>query len=297
MFYRAVVRGFTILFTLLGLRLDVRGVEHVPRTGPAVLVCNHTSYLDFAVVGYAASRRRRLVRFLAKAATFDSPLTGPSMRAMGHIPVDRARGASAYRRAARELDRGELVGIFPEATISRSWTLKPFKLGAATLTLDREVPLLPVVVWGAHRVLTVDGRGGLRRGRPVLVQVGAPVQVRPGAGAVEVDAELRRRLAELLDQVQHAYPDAPGDDADRWWLPAHLGGTAPLPEVAAVLDREGVAQADAASAARVARARVRGRRRTETGRRLVAVARRYRGSSSQSSLPSGSASPTPRASP
>ena len=268
-FYGLVVRGFSALFTLLGLRLDVRGIEHVPRTGPAVLVSNHTSYLDFAVVGYAASRRHRLVRFLAKASTFDSPVTGPLMRAMGHIPVDRARGAAAYRRAARELDRGELVGIFPEATISRSWTLKPFKLGAATLTLDRAVPLLPVVVWGAHRVLTVDRHGSLRRGRPVTVRVGAAVEVRRCADAAEVDAELRRRLAALLEQVQDDYPDVPCDAADHWWLPAHRGGTAPRPEVAAVLDRESVARADAASAARVLRARERARWRRELGRGLV----------------------------
>ncbi|UZJ25407.1 1-acyl-sn-glycerol-3-phosphate acyltransferase [Rhodococcus antarcticus] len=272
-FYRVVVRAFTCLFALLGLRLDVRGLEHVPRTGAAVLAINHTSYLDFAVVGYAASRRRRLVRFLAKAATFDSPVSGPFMRAMGHVPVDRARGAAAYRRAARELDRGELVGIFPEATISRSWTLKPFKLGAATLTLDRGVPLLPVVVWGAHRVLTVDRRGSPRRGRPVTVHVGAPVQLRPGAGATELDAELRRRLDELLGQVQRAYPDAPRDAADRWWLPAHLGGTAPLPAVAAVLDRESVARADDASAARAVRARERSTRRHELVHRRVRARR------------------------
>lgn len=95
------------------------------------------------------------------------------------------------------------------------------------------------------------------------------MRVRPGAGAAEVDAELRRRLAALLEQVQSTYPDAPRDDADRWWLPSHLGGTAPRPEAAAVLDRESAAQADAASAARVLRARQRARRRQHLGHRLV----------------------------
>lgn len=240
--YRAVIRGFVAAFTLLGLRFDVRGAEHVPRTGPAVLAINHTSYLDFALVGFALRGRGRLVRFMAKASTFDSRITGPAMRAMRHIPVDRAHGASAYRRAGRELAGGEVVGIFPEATISRSWTLKPFKLGAAALALERDVRLLPVVVWGGHRVLTVDGRWSLRRGRPILVEVGEPVPVPSGASRAEVDAQLRVRLAFLLEAVQRRYPDEPGMGRDRWWLPTHLGGSAPTPERAALLDAEALAR-------------------------------------------------------
>ncbi|MEO6879855.1 MAG: lysophospholipid acyltransferase family protein [Mycobacteriaceae bacterium] len=251
--YRTVVRGFVAAFTLLGLRFDVRGAEQVPRTGPAVLAINHTSYLDFALVGFALRGQGRLVRFMAKASTFDSAITGPAMRAMRHIPVDRAHGASAYRRAGRELAAGEVVGIFPEATISRSWTLKPFKLGAATLTVECDVPLLPVVVWGGHRVLTVDGRWSLCRGRSILVEVGAPVRVRPGASPAQVNTELRRRLAEQLEQVQRRYPDEPGTGEDRWWLPAHLGGRAPTPERAAVLDAEALARGTHRDRSRVER--------------------------------------------
>jgi len=269
--YRLVVRAFCAVFVLLGLRIEIRGAEHVPKAGPAVLACNHTSYLDFALVGFAASRRGRLVRFLAKASTFDNPLTGPLMRAMGHVPVDRARGAAAYRRAGRELARGEVVGIFPEATISRSWTLKPFKLGAATLAAAEGVPLVPVVVWGGHRVLTVDRRWSLRRHHPVTVLLGEPVDVPAGASVQEVDQQLRRRLDVLLDSAQRGYPDAPRDDADRWWLPRRLGGTAPTPHDAAVLDAASVAEADATAQRRRERRRGRSRRqaRQAAARRSV----------------------------
>jgi 1-acyl-sn-glycerol-3-phosphate acyltransferase len=92
-----VVRAFACLFTLLGLRLDVRGLEHVPRTGAAVLAINHTSYLDFAVVGYAASRGRRRVRFLTRTATFDSPVS------------DAASAVRAPRARERSTRRHELV--------------------------------------------------------------------------------------------------------------------------------------------------------------------------------------------
>ncbi len=131
--YRIVIRLFRLVFRVLGLRFDIRGAEHIPTRGPAVLASNHLSYLDFAFVGLAAVPRHRFVRFMAKRSTFDSRVTGRPMRAMRHIPVDRASGAAAYRKAARELVAGELVGVFPEATISRSFTLKTFKLGAATL--------------------------------------------------------------------------------------------------------------------------------------------------------------------
>ncbi len=253
--YRWVVRVFVALFALLGVRIEARGVQHVPDHGAAVLAVNHTSYLDFALVGHAlrganrAGRHGRLVRFMAKATTFTHPVSGPLMRAMRHVPVDRVHGAGAYRRAGRELAAGEVVGVFPEATISRSWTLKPFKLGAAALAVEHGVPLLPVVCWGGHRVLTVDRRWSLRRGRPVLVEVGEPVEVVPGASREQVDAALRARLAELLEQVQRRYPATARDLAtppgQRWWLPRHLGGSAPTPEAAAVLDEEALARGSA----------------------------------------------------
>ncbi|HEV7206834.1 MAG TPA: lysophospholipid acyltransferase family protein [Jatrophihabitans sp.] len=218
--YRVVVRVFRIVFRLLGLRFDVRGAEHIPRHGPAVLASNHLSYLDFTFIGLAASSRHRLVRFMAKHATFANPVSGPLMRAMRHIPVDRSSGAAAYRRAARELAAGELVGIFPEATISRSFTLKSFKLGAATLAVREQVPLVPVVLWGAQRTFTVDRRYSVRRGKTIMVFVGEAIVAAPGDDPRDVDAELRRRMDELLAIAVRDYPDRPRDDADRWWLPA-----------------------------------------------------------------------------
>ncbi|MGN6634493.1 MAG: lysophospholipid acyltransferase family protein, partial [Oryzihumus sp.] len=210
---------------------------------PAVVASNHIGFLDFAFVGYAARRPRVLVRFMAKQSTCDNVLSGPAMRAMGHIPVDRGCGAVAARTATRRLRTGEVVGVFPEATISRSWTLKPFKPGAAWLAVREQVPLIPVVTWGGHRVLTVDGHIGPRRGTAVTVLVGPPIAT-TGRTPAQVDAELRARLQELLDEATAGYPDRPRHDRDRWWLPRHLHGTAPTPEEAAVLDAEAVARVD-----------------------------------------------------
>ncbi|MGH3425936.1 MAG: lysophospholipid acyltransferase family protein, partial [Nocardioidaceae bacterium] len=119
--YRVVIAAFRLLFAALGLRLDVRDAERLPADGPAVVASNHVGYLDFTFVGLVGTRRGRFVRFMAKSAVFDSRVSGPLMRAMRHIPVVRAGGAGAYRQALRALDAGEVVGVFPESTISRSW--------------------------------------------------------------------------------------------------------------------------------------------------------------------------------
>ena len=88
-------------FKALGLRFRVSGTEHVPRTGGAVLAFNHISYVDFILGGYAALPSRRLVRFMAKESVFRSRLSGPLMRGMAHLPVDRAHGELAARQALR----------------------------------------------------------------------------------------------------------------------------------------------------------------------------------------------------
>ncbi len=235
--YRSVIRVFKLMFRVLGLRLQVRGESSIPTTGPAVLASNHLSYLDFTFVGLAGSRRRRLIRFMAKKSVFEHGVAGPLMRAMGHIPVDRTSGAAAYRRAARALADGQLVGVFPEATISRSFTLKSFKLGAATLAVRERVPLIPVVLWAPQRTFTVDRHYSLRRGKAVLILIGEPILTAPDDDPVEVDSELRRRLDGLLVEAWRTYPDHPRDDGDRWWVPAVAGGTAPTLEVAAQRER------------------------------------------------------------
>ena len=116
------------------------GTEHVPRTGGALLALNHISYVDFVLGGFAAQPSRRLVRFMAKRELFDHRLAGPLMRSLHHISVDRADGLASYDEGVRYLRDGEIVGIFPEATISRSFELKEFKTGAARMAAEAGVP-------------------------------------------------------------------------------------------------------------------------------------------------------------
>lgn len=236
--YRTVVRCFAVVFRLLGLRITVHGEHHLPHTGGAVVAINHTSYLDFALVGYAARERGRLVRFMSKASVFELPVVGRLMRAMRHVPVDRHSGASAFRQARRALGAGELMGVFPEATISRSFRIKRLKPGAAALAQAADVPLVPCVLWGGHRVATVDRRPSLRRGVAVTVLLGDPIVPTPEDSAVTLTARLRTAMERLLDEAVDSYPDQPRDDADLWWVPADRGGTAPDVATGDALDRE-----------------------------------------------------------
>lgn len=234
--YRAVVGALRAVFALLGLRITVVGEEHLPAGGPAVLAANHIGYLDFALLGFLGRRRGRFVRFLAKSDVFDAPGVGSLMRAMRHVSVDREQGAGALRDAEHRLERGEVVGVYAEGTISRSFEIKTLARGAAAMALSTGAPLVPVVTFGGHRVLTVDGRRSLRRGVPVVIRVGPPIAVT--GDAAEVTARLREAMVGLLDEALRDYPIEPG----AWWLPASYGGSAPAPDEAARLDDEALAR-------------------------------------------------------
>src|ERR1700712_2626082 len=161
--YRGVIRLALVIFRLFRFRFDVRGAEHVPATGGAIICSNHVSYFDFTFLGLGALPQHRLVRFMAKSAVFDHWFAGRFMRAMRHIPVDRRAGAAAFEAAVRGLKDGEVVGVFPEATISPSFTVKDLKAGAARMAVQSGVPIVPAAVWGGHRVATKDHKVELRR--------------------------------------------------------------------------------------------------------------------------------------
>jgi 1-acyl-sn-glycerol-3-phosphate acyltransferase len=236
--YRAVIRVALIVFGLFRFRFDVRGSEHVPAIGGAIICSNHVSFFDFTFLGLGALPQRRLVRFMAKAAVFSHWLAGPVMRAMGHIPVDRKAGAAAFEAAVRALKDGEVVGVFPEATISTSFTVKELKAGVARMAIDAGVPIIPAAVWGGQRIATKGHKVVLRRGVPVLVVLGEPIVPGPGEKAQPLLRRTKAAMEALLDEAQRTYPDSPAGPADRWWLPAHLGGTAPTPEEAAARDAQ-----------------------------------------------------------
>lgn len=230
-FAKNLSRGF-------GIKVRIDGQENLPSQGGAVVAINHIGYLDFVYAGWAATamRPKRLIRFAAKKDVFEHRLSGPLMRGMHHIPVDRASGAASYRDCLKVLKSGELVGMFPEATISRSFELKEFKTGSARMAAAAGVPLVPTIVWGTQRIMTKGRKPDLQRGATVIVRIGEPLHPTRSDDADAITAELKARMQSLLAGAQADYPPAP-EKAGRWWLPQRLGGTAPTLEAAAELDR------------------------------------------------------------
>jgi 1-acyl-sn-glycerol-3-phosphate acyltransferase len=223
-------------FKALGQSFRMSGTEHVPREGGVLLAYNHISYVDFIYGGLAANPSGRKVRFMAKRELFDHTLTGPLMRSMHHIEVDRGEGLASFDTAVRHLRAGEAVGIFPEATISRAMELKEFKTGAVRIAAAAGVPLVPVVLWGTQRMVTKDHPKDFSRGKTIAINVGEPLHP-TGENAVAETAELHRVMSTMLDQTIRSYP-ADEQPPGSWWLPAEYGGSAPTLEEAARLDAQ-----------------------------------------------------------
>ena len=213
----------------------------MPTRGGAVMAINHIGYMDFTYAGLSALKSGRLVRFMAKDDVFRHRVSGPLMRGMHHIPVDRTAGAASYRAAVEALRSGEIVGVFPEATISRSFELKEFKLGAARMAIEAGVPIIPVVLWGSQRVWTKGHPKRLgRTNTPISISVGEPIPVAPGADPVVVTEQYKRVMAQMLDVLRNTYEPLTG--ADLTFLPASMGGTAPTLAEATRLDDADVAE-------------------------------------------------------
>lgn len=240
--YSTAIGAGRALFGLLRVRPTVTGLEHLPATGGAVLAITHFGYLDFALVEWITWRHnRRHIRFMAKKGAFDHPLIGALLRGMKHISVDMDSGREAYAQAVDALHDGELLGVFPEGGVNASFTVRELKTGAVRMAQAANVPIIPVAVWGGHRLMTKNHRSTLRErvGVPVGIRFGQPIPP-DTAGPADRDVaahtlRLHDTLQSLVDAVQAEYP-VPG--AGAWWQPAHLGGTAPTPAEAAVVEAE-----------------------------------------------------------
>jgi 1-acyl-sn-glycerol-3-phosphate acyltransferase len=196
------------LLPLLHILLPKRwfGLTRLPRHGAAILAVNHISYADPLVIGRFVWDAGRNPRFLAKASLFSIPLIGRVFVGTGQIPVRRgtADADAALRGAVEALNRGEIVIIYPEGTVTRQpdfWPMQA-KTGVARLALlAPDVPVIPVGQWGTHEFLNFYAR----RFRPVprkhvSISAGAPVPLAEFVGR-EPSAEV---LREMTDRIMWA---------------------------------------------------------------------------------------------
>lgn len=234
--YPIVIAAAKAWFKLGDIRIDIVGDEHIPEQGGALLAINHLSYVDYLMAGYPGVNRGRLTRFMAKQEVFDHPVGGPVMRSFHHIAIDRAAGSEGMRVAADRLRAGEVVGIFPEATISRSFLIKELKTGAVRIAADAGVPLVPVVLFGTQRILTKGRPRDFSRHKTISIEVGAPMHP-TGEDPVAETAELKARMESMLDRIITNYP-ADERPPGAWWVPQAYGGSAPTLEEAEAMYAE-----------------------------------------------------------
>ncbi|MCM2258347.1 MAG: AMP-binding protein [Vicinamibacteria bacterium] len=171
--------GCALVLKLLGVRVEVTGLERVPKDGACVIVSNHASYADAAVLLAALPFP---VAFAFKREAIDYPIVGTFLRRAGHLPVERfdaAQSAQDASRVTQALVAGERVVVFPEGTFTAAAGLRPFKLGAFHAAAEAGVSVVPVALVGTRRLLR-DGSFVPRR-VSIEVHVGTPIAP-PGVG-------------------------------------------------------------------------------------------------------------------
>ncbi len=207
-----IVRALTWLLIRTQMRLRVDGIEHVPRSGPVLLVSNHVGPADHFAIGVRLPRK---VRILAKAEIFEWPVLGWIARQAGTVRVRRGESdRDALRISSRLLDAGECLLVFPEGTYAHPPEpvgMLPLKGGAAWLALHSNVTVVPVALYGAEQVWIV-GRGWRLWKRPrVHVIFGEPYSVTATNGTarksdlIAVTEEMGHRVAALLPPAYRGY--------------------------------------------------------------------------------------------
>lgn len=200
----------------LWFRFRVEGMDRIPKDGPAILACNHLSYLDPFSNGCAVIDAGRRPRFLAKQELFDTFLVGSALKGAGQIPVARgSRDVTPLLDAKRALDRGEVVVIYPEGTVTKRDDHLPMegKTGTVRLSLMSGVPIIPMASWGSQGVWQKSGKGSLRYGRPVWTEVGEAIDFSSRKAEIddrdavkEMTAQLMERLTHMVNDLRERYP-------------------------------------------------------------------------------------------
>ncbi|MBP3089444.1 1-acyl-sn-glycerol-3-phosphate acyltransferase [Corynebacterium sp. sy017] len=219
-----IIRGIT---KLQDIKLHLIGEQHIPESGGAVLAINHTGYLDFIFGGFLPRTKGRVVHYLTKASIFQKPIIGSLMQIMGHIPVDRIDGSSSFDKAVAKAKAGDLVGIFPEGTISRSFEIRSLRTGAVRIAHEAGVPVIVQIIFGSQRIWTKGHKRNMGRSHiPIMVKACPPFYP---TGDVEADnAQLHQIMSDALAEVWQQYQEECGDfPAGAYWVPARLGGGAP----------------------------------------------------------------------
>lgn len=197
-FYMLHVKTWVRLIAALVSRGPIEGLENVPETGPCIMASNHMNMAEVPLI--SAHFPRRIV-WMAKKELFQTPVVNLLYILSGQIPVKRKEAdMKALRLARRALQRGHVLGMFPEGTRSKDHVLHEAEPGTALIALRTGAPIVPVAVWGTENAkLPRD----FFRITHVNLRVGQPFTLPQTKRATKEDIErgsqeIMRRIAELL---------------------------------------------------------------------------------------------------
>ena len=197
-------------------RWHLEGIERIPRSGSALIAVNHISYLDPLAMAYAVDKANRVPRFLAKGELFDDKRIAWILKGAKQVEVRRgtADAPMALDFALESLDKGELIVVFPEGTITTDPDLHPMgaKTGIARLALLSRVPVIPAALWGTHNIWP---KGFDKQWWPpkqdIMVRLGPPMEISGDAHSPDswrdAGAKVMAEISKLLASIRPAIPD------------------------------------------------------------------------------------------
>jgi 1-acyl-sn-glycerol-3-phosphate acyltransferase len=213
-------RALCRIITSVWLDFKVHGLKHIPRSGGALLVCNHQSYLDPVFLG---AQMRRQITFVAKSELFAPPGLGWLIRMLNTLPVRRGEAdVSAIKEALRRVEEGQILAMFPEGTRSTHGGLLPIQPGIGLMIKRTDAPVIPAVVDGAWRAWP---RGQKLPGKArVRLLYGPPLNVE-NMKAARIIQHVDQTFRSMLSELRARYPDLRPVETER----ASATSAAPLP--------------------------------------------------------------------
>ena len=212
--------GATLVRPILNLiaKRDWRGIENIPKSGAAIAVCNHISYVDPLLFTHFLYDNGRAPRYLGKASLFKLPIIGRVLLGAGQIPVERetSSASKSLQHAIAFLNSGHLLGVYPEGTLTRDenyWPMKA-KTGIARLAILTQVPVIPCAQWGAQKILPAYSKKlKLFPRTKVIVVAGKPLDFSKWHGKAEDPVALEEATAFVMSAITRLLEDLRSEKA------------------------------------------------------------------------------------
>jgi len=202
LFRKILIAILRPLFALI-MKMEISGLEYLPPDGPVVIACNHVTNFDVFPMQFSLPRP---IFYMAKAELFKLPFMDSALRNLGAFPVYRGeKDAWAMRHARKVLEHGQVLGMFPEGTRSKSRGLGVAKTGTARMAIETNSPIIPMVVTGTDRFFK-----GFPHRSNVTVKLLPPLQPNPGETPLALTDRLMFNMAVALpEEMRGVYAQIP----------------------------------------------------------------------------------------